>query len=90
MNRRAMCRYLAATPMVLAMAAVGQSPSVLRVAWVSPEGPDSNSPNLVAFRTGMQELGYVEGRNLVIHVGGRVPASGSISWRATSWAPGPM
>ena len=62
-----MCRYLAATPMALAMAAVGQSPSVLRVAGVSPEGPDSNSPNLVAFRTGMQELGYVEGRYLVIH-----------------------
>jgi len=29
-----MCRYLAATPMALAMAAVGQSPSVLRVAWI--------------------------------------------------------
>ena len=51
--------------MVIAMAAVGQSP-VLRVAWVSPERAGSKSPNLTAFRTGMRDLGYVEGKNLVI------------------------
>jgi putative tryptophan/tyrosine transport system substrate-binding protein len=53
-------------PMVVAMVATGQSPPVLRVAWVSPERADSNSPNLAAFRAGMGELGYVEGKNLVI------------------------
>ena len=66
MNRRAMCRFLAAMPLTLAMAAAGQSPLVLHVAWVSPEVPNSNSPSLVAFRAGMHQLGYVEGRNLVI------------------------
>ena len=40
--------------------------SFLRVAWVSPERASSNSPNLVAFRDGLQELGYIQGKNLVI------------------------
>ena len=44
-------------PMAVAMVAVGQPPPVLRVAWVSPERADSNSPNLAAFSAGMRELG---------------------------------
>ena len=66
MKRRTICRILAAVPMALAMAAAGQSPPVLHVAWVSPERAGSSSPNLAAFRAGMRELGYMEGRNLVI------------------------
>jgi len=66
MNRRAICRIIAGIPIAAAMAAAGQSPAVLRVAWVSPERAGSTSPNLTAFRTGLRELGYVEGKNLVI------------------------
>jgi putative ABC transport system substrate-binding protein len=66
MNRRAMCRVLAVMPITFAIAAAGQSPSMLHVAWVSPERAGSNSPNLVAFRDGLRELGYAEGKNLVI------------------------
>lgn len=66
MNRRTICRVLAVMPMVLPMTAAGESPPVLRVAWVSPERAGSNSPNLAALRAGMRELGYVEGKNLVI------------------------
>src|SRR6266446_7973372 len=66
MNRRTICRILAGVPMALAMAAAGQSPAVLHVAWVSPERAGSSSPNLAAFRAGMRELGYIEGKNLVI------------------------
>jgi putative ABC transport system substrate-binding protein len=66
MKRRTICRILAIMPMALPMAAAGQSPPALRVAWVSPERAGSSSPNLAAFRAGMRELGYVEGKNLVI------------------------
>jgi putative ABC transport system substrate-binding protein len=87
MNRRTICRILAGVPMALAMAAAGQSPRVLRVAWVSPERAGSSSPNLAAFRTGMRELGYIEGKNLVIDTWwGEAPRSGSRRWQAISCA----
>src|SRR5437016_3053200 len=66
MNRRTICCILAAMPIAAVMAAVGQSPRVLRIAWVSPERAGSTSPNLTAFRAGMRELGYVEGKSFVI------------------------
>jgi putative ABC transport system substrate-binding protein len=66
MNRRTICRIIAGIPIAAAMAAAGQPPAVLRVAWVSPERAGSTSPNLTAFRTGLREVGYVEGKNLVI------------------------
>ena len=76
MNRRTICRILAGVPMVLAMAAAGQSPAVLHVAWVSPERAGSSSPNLAAFRAGMRELGYIERKNLVIE-----------TWWGEGWKP---
>jgi putative ABC transport system substrate-binding protein len=45
--------------------APAQQDRVLRIAWLS-NAVAENSPFLDAFRAGMRELGYVEGRNLFI------------------------
>ncbi len=56
--------------MALGMTAVmplhAQVPRPLRVAWASIERPNPASPYLEAFRRGMRELGYTEGKELVI------------------------
>jgi putative ABC transport system substrate-binding protein len=66
MKRRTLCRALSLPLLVLAQSAGAQATSVFRVAWVSLEQANSSSPVFAAFRTGMAELGYVEGKNLVI------------------------
>jgi putative ABC transport system substrate-binding protein len=57
---------LAALPLVYAVQASAQPALPYRVAWVSLDQAGSDSPLLAAFRAGMADLGYVEGRNLVI------------------------
>jgi len=66
MNRRHVCKTLAALPLAIALRATAQTASPYRVAWVSLDQPGSNSPPLAAFRKGMAELGYVEGKDLAI------------------------
>jgi ABC-type uncharacterized transport system substrate-binding protein len=44
---------------------LAQPAKVLRIGWLSND-TSTNSPFFDAFRTGMRDLGYVEGRNLVI------------------------
>jgi putative ABC transport system substrate-binding protein len=46
--------------------ASAQSKRALRLAWLSSEQASSPSPNLKAFRAGLRDLGYVEGRDIVI------------------------
>ena len=66
MNRRSRLPMLAVLPIVRAVRAMAQPASPYRVAWVSMDQASSNSPLLAAFRAGMTDLGYVEGKNLVI------------------------
>ena len=66
MKRRSFQRSLAALPLAAALGAMAQPKRPLRVAWVSTERKDLPSQNFAAFRAGLRELGYTEGRDLVI------------------------
>ena len=68
MKRRAFWRSLATLPVAVALPAVPQSMRMFRVAWVSSDQKNSPSPNLDAFRGGMRELGYVEGKTHVLEL----------------------
>src|SRR5204863_9659384 len=55
---------LIATP----LAVVAQPARPFRLAWVTIERAGAPSPGLDAFKAGMRELGYVEGRDYAIAV----------------------
>jgi putative ABC transport system substrate-binding protein len=66
MKRRVALAALSLVP--LALAARAQSTPPYRVAWVTTERRNAPSKNFDAFRGGLRELGYVEGRDIVIDV----------------------
>ena len=66
MKRRLLNRCLAWAALLAATRAVAQPKGPCRVAWVSMDKAEAGSPLLAAFRAGMAELGYTEGRNLTI------------------------
>jgi putative ABC transport system substrate-binding protein len=66
MKRTSSHRTLAAMPVAVALGATAQAKRPLRVAWVSTERKDRPSQNFTAFRAGLRELGYTEGRDLRI------------------------
>jgi hypothetical protein len=66
MNRRSACRTLAFLPLAVALRAAAHPAAPFRVAWVSLEQAGSNSTLFAAFRAGMANPGYVEGKNLSI------------------------
>jgi putative ABC transport system substrate-binding protein len=49
-----------------AVASAQQSDHVWRIGLVETTSAELNATNLAAFRRGLQELGYTEGRNLVL------------------------
>lgn len=65
-ERRSVCRAIGLLAATGVLKAAAQPVRILRVAWVSTDQRNSPSPNLAAFRQGMRDLGYVEGRNLAI------------------------
>lgn len=66
MNRRDVCLALSALPLALATRARAQPVAPLHIAWVSTDRSEVPSPFLAALRQGLRDLGYVEGRNLVV------------------------
>jgi len=65
-RRRTVCAALAAHGVLAALPAAAQVGRILRVASVSIERNDLQSPTLTALREGLGSLGYTEGRNLLI------------------------
>ena len=66
MKRRTFQQGMAAWPAALAWPASAQPTRPYRVAWVSTERAASPSPNLMALRSGLRDLGYREGVDLLI------------------------
>lgn len=66
MNRRSFCGALALAPLAIVSSVRAQTSKPLHVAWASNERAGAKSPYLDAFRGGMGELGYTQGKNLVI------------------------
>ncbi|MEP7058986.1 MAG: hypothetical protein ABI809_14570 [Caldimonas sp.] len=48
--------------------AFAQSPTTCGIGYLSPESESSGRPMYDAFRSGLHELGYDEGRNVLIEV----------------------
>lgn len=67
-SRRTLLRVLALGSLLGSTATRGQSAGPFRVAWVTTDRKDSPLPNLEAFRAGLGELGYVEGKTVAIEV----------------------
>ena len=67
MIRRIVLCLLAATQLSTVPLAEAQQPKLLRIGYLSTNGDPSNPPPFVdAFRQGLRDLGYVEGKNILV------------------------
>jgi putative ABC transport system substrate-binding protein len=70
MSRNVFCLALSAMLLALSFAAKAQQPAkVPRIGFLSSLSPAAVSARTEAFRQGLRELGYVEGKNIVIEYG---------------------
>jgi putative ABC transport system substrate-binding protein len=60
-SRRLACALLLGVPFLTAQAATTR-----RVAWVSIDSPNPSNQSLLAWRQAMNQLGWIEGKNLVV------------------------
>ena len=65
LKRRTLIAGLCLLPAALVLPASARAAASARIGWLSSDGPSGNS-GFDQFRVGMRELGYVEGRNVVI------------------------
>ncbi len=69
MRKQIFCFGLCAMLFALSVSAQAQQPTkVPRIGYLSASTPSSNAPRNEAFRQGLRELGYVEGKNIFIEL----------------------
>ena len=68
MNKKVSCMVLGALLLALSVRVDAQQPKkVPRIGYVSNSGDANNpGPYVVAFRHGLRELGYIEGKNILV------------------------
>ena len=66
MMRRTVCLTLAAAALSGVRVAMAQSGRAVRIAWVSSDVANPESPFLLSFRAGMRSFGWVDGQNAAI------------------------
>ncbi len=66
MKRRAFLASALATAILPRRLAAQPVPKAARIGWLTAQQASSLTPNLAAMRSGFSEIGYVEGRNLLI------------------------
>jgi putative tryptophan/tyrosine transport system substrate-binding protein len=66
MRRRDFITGIVGSTVAWPRAAHAQQPAMPVVGFLHVQSPDGYGPMLAAFRRGLQELGYVEGRNVMI------------------------
>lgn len=65
-TRRQMLLAFGAGVLIAPLGGIAQSPRVYRVGWISLAKSDAPSPFLDAFQQGLEERGYIAGKNIVI------------------------
>jgi putative tryptophan/tyrosine transport system substrate-binding protein len=66
MRRREFITIIAGAAAAWPLAARGQQPAMPVIGYLNSGSPESDTPRLTGLRRGLNESGYVEGRNLVI------------------------
>jgi putative tryptophan/tyrosine transport system substrate-binding protein len=67
MNRRIFCRSVCAWFLALAFPAAGQqSTNIPRIGFLAATKPAAVAARVAAFRQGLREMGYIEGKNIVV------------------------
>ena len=66
MRRRTFAFALSGLFLTFHLAHAQQPTKIARIGYLSPGDPVSRSYRTEAFRQGLKELGYIEGRNIII------------------------